>query len=616
MFDLNEKTPQIVSVIFAAWQDFRRHWSSLVLFEAGFKLLEAWLLVPAVGVALGVVMARAGHVAVSDWDILDFLLTPFGLIYAGTFGVCTASLWLLQQAGVMVLVENTAVHEPLQTKLRLPVVLSQMKRVIQLGTVKLVLLVFTFVPFLLLLGLTYFLLLSHHDINYYLAEKPSAYWIAVGIGSLILLGAVVIGTVVFVRWSFAIPILLFEHVSAGNALRDSNSRITGAFWQVSLVLLGWQGGILMLGAVLNEGFRLFVAALPASAGVSPAVLVLLLIVRGVLLAVVSAVGTLGQALLVRRLYLSRCEQTELTRTDVREPAAKVPECVQPGARWRARIALAVLIFVPVGVWAGLSRYLTTPHTVQVTAHRGHARAAPENTRSAIEAAIRSGADFAEVDVQLTTDGQVVLVHDRDLKRVTGDPRRLEELTFVELEQLDAGSWFNSSFTGERIPTLADVMDLSRGRIKLNIELKYYGSDPRLAREVGQLIRDRDFEKDCIVTSFNYDALLEMRKFNTKLRTGVIIATAVGDVTKREGEVLSIRADGLSDSVLRQARRRGLEVHVWTVNDERQMVRLMMRGVDNILTSDPDLLIQVRSRWKDLSSTEELVLASRFLLGLD
>src|SRR5262249_8516814 len=150
--------------------------------------------------------------------------------------------------------------------------------------------------------------------------------------------------------------------------------------------------------------------------------------------------------------------------------------------------------------------------------------------------------------------------------------------------LDVGRWFGPDFADERAPALSDAIDLARGRIQLNIELKLYGDDRGLAREVGRILRETQFEDDCIVTSFHQPALRELRSSNPSVRSGPIIAAAVGDVTRLEGEVLSIRADWLTDTVLRSARRRGQEVHVWTVNDERQMVRLMMRGVDNILTS--------------------------------
>ena len=101
-----------------------------------------------------------------------------------------------------------------------------------------------------------------------------------------------------------------------------------------------------------------------------------------------------------------------------------------------------------------------------------------------------------------------------------------------------------------------------------------------------------------------------------VRTGFIVAHALGDVSGLEVDVLNVRADHLSDDLLREAHRRGREVHVWTVNDPREMARFIKRGVDNILTSDPDLLIRVRDEWAALSGPERLVLTSRLLLGLD
>jgi glycerophosphoryl diester phosphodiesterase len=252
----------------------------------------------------------------------------------------------------------------------------------------------------------------------------------------------------------------------------------------------------------------------------------------------------------------------------------------------------------------------------VTAHRGHSLAAPENTLSAIRKAIESGADYAEVDVQPTADGVVVLMHDRDLKRVAGVPQRVDELPYDEVGKLDVGSWFNSAFAAERVPTLAEVINLSRGRIKLNIELKSVGPDQRLVQEVTRLVREQDYASDCLVTSLNYDSLLEVKEHNPRLRTGLIVAHALGDVSRLEVDALSVRAGDLSDKVVRAAHRRGREVHVWTVNEPREMARLMKRGVDNIITDDPDLAIRVRDEWANVTGTERLVLAARLLLGLD
>src|SRR5262249_39204097 len=158
----------------------------------------------------------------------------------------------------------------------------------------------------------------------------------------------------------------------------------------------------------------------------------------------------------------------------------------------------------------------------------------------------------------------------------------------EVRRLDVGSWFAPAFAAERVPTLAEVINLCRGRMRLNIELKFFGPDRRLAQKVVDLVREQNFESDCLITSLNYDALLEVKRHNPRLRTGLIVAHALGDVSRLEVDALSVRADFLSDELLFAAHRLGREVHVWTVNDPGQMTRLMKRGVDNILTSDPDL----------------------------
>ena len=268
------------------------------------------------------------------------------------------------------------------------------------------------------------------------------------------------------------------------------------------------------------------------------------------------------------------------------------------------------------MWAGVAKLATEREPVGVTAHRGHSRAAPENTLSAVRKAIESRADYAEIDALLTSDGVVMLLHDRDLKRVSGDPRRLSDVTFDEVRKLDVGTWFDPSFFGERVPTLREVIELARGRIKLNIEMKFYGPGRELAREVALLVREMRFEDECVVTSFNYDSLVEAKRYDPKLRTGLIVAQAIGDVSRLEVEVLSVRADWLSDPLLREAHRRGREVHVWTVKDANQMVGLMKRGVDNVITDDPDEMIRVRDEWLALGGVERLLLASRLMLSVE
>jgi glycerophosphoryl diester phosphodiesterase len=609
--------PTVSALARSVWHDFRCTWRSLIIFDVLFKLLEAWVFVPGVAVVLAAILNRAGHIAVSNRDVLDFLLSPSGLLYAALFATVTAALILLEQAGIMVLAAMPGRVERPAAKLNLRAAFAKTWRVAQLGAVLVAALTLTLLPVVLLAAWIYRIFLSEHDIYFYLQVRPPAFWLAAGSGTVLLLAALATVTWLYVRWAFALPILLFEEQSARAALRASSARVRGVAWRVGSILLGCLLGALLLGTALEAGFRLFAAAVLENAGERSVGMILALLVAQVgLVATWSFVTVVALGLVTRRLYILRSEQLGVFRPGEREAAVGAEKLASPW-NWRlAWLSLPLLLLVPLVLWANLSRYVADRPPVQVTAHRGHSRAAPENTLSAIRKAIESGADYAEVDVQLTADGVVVLLHDSDLKRVAADPRRVEDITFDELRKLDVGSWFDRAFAGERVPTLAEAIDQCRGRIKMNIELKFSGPGRQLARAVPRLVREKDFESDCLVTTFNYDALLEVKQHNPRVRTGLIIAHALGEVSRLEVDALSVRADWLSDDVLRAAHRNGKEVHVWTVNEAAPMARLIKRGVDNIITDDPDLLIRVRDEWTNLTPGERLVLASRLLLGLN
>jgi glycerophosphoryl diester phosphodiesterase len=612
------KEPFIIGALAGyVWRDFLRARGTLYVFEILFESLKIWLLVPAIAVVLSAIVSGAGHIAVSNEDILDFMLTPLGLLYAALFSTVTVALLLLQQAGIMLLAALPDSAGGLSIGRVLRAAFPQTLRIVQLGAVQAALLALALAPFVLLAVLTYGLVLSEHDIYFYWKARPPAFWLAVGIGGVLLAGALTVAAWLAVRWAFALPILLFENKFARSALRASRERVRGAGWRVGCALFGWLGGVLALGAVLEVSFRLLAAAVLGGAGERPTVLIVLLLVgQAGLIATVSFFLVVGLALLTRRLYLVRSEQLGVCPG---QGSGAILDSDKPVSPWNRRLAwfsLLLCLLMPLAVWTKLSSYVTDRPPVQVTAHRGHARAAPENTLSAMRKAIESGADYAEMDVQLTADGKIVLLHDRDFKRVAGVSRRLSDLSYDEVRRLDVGSWFAPAFAGERAPTLAEVISLCRGKIRLNIELKFFGPDHGLAQAVADLIRDEAFESDCLITSLNYDALLELKRHNAALRTGLTVAHALGDVSRLEVDALSVRADFLSDELLHAGHRSGKEVHVWTVNDPAQMTRQIKRGVDNIITSDPDLAIRVRNEWASLTGPERLLLASRLLLGLE
>ncbi len=600
----------------ASWRDFLRSHRPLIQFELQFKLLEAILIVPAVTWLLTAVVARSGRFAVGNRDILDFLLTPLGLIYASLLAASTVGLRLIEQAALMQIVDSDdPTHRPPALE-SLPALIRHLLTILKLGVLKSALILLALTPFGLLAWLTWVTLLSEHDIYFYLRNRPPVFHVAVAIGVLLAACAIATFSWLYVRWSLSTTCLLSQGGTAHAQLRASRTLVHGDSCRIAFILLLWHalglGGTLSLQALLRMTAH-FLLEDPAESPLWS--IPVLLAIQALLVAISAFVWAVGLAILTRRIHLARSGQAALCPTT---PTSSPP--IPRNVFLRRLTALSLPLLLTASLFLGIpflrELHQTQPIRVAVTAHRGHARAAPENTLSALRRAIESGADYAEIDVHATADGVIVLLHDRDLKRVAGDPRRLSDLTLDQLRSLDVGSWFAPEFAGERVPTLAEAIDLCRGKIKLHIELKFFDPNNNLARQVARLIHDERFESESLVASFRYEALIEARRENPQLRAALTLAQSLGDPSRLDLNALSVRADFLSDDLLRSAQSRGLEVHVWTINNRDQMTRLIKRGVDNILTSDPDLLIEVRNELAALSPTDRLLLNARLLLGLN
>ena len=233
---------------------------------------------------------------------------------------------------------------------------------------------------------------------------------------------------------------------------------------------------------------------------------------------------------------------------------------------------------------------------QVTAHRGFSRIAPENTIPAFEAAMDCGADFIELDVQLTSDDVLVVCHDDKLDRTTDGKGELRKHTYEELLQLSAGSWFSKDgeFDDVRIPTLAEVLDLVGKNIMLNIEIKRSGNPKRTAEKVVELVEEYGIVNSCYVTSFSYPALKKVKQLNPKIKTAFIanLATATSYSQLPYIDAVSMNYLFVNQSVVNSAHHNGKRIFVWTVDRQSEMQKMMALGVDNIITDRPDRALEV------------------------
>lgn len=228
------------------------------------------------------------------------------------------------------------------------------------------------------------------------------------------------------------------------------------------------------------------------------------------------------------------------------------------------------------------------------AHRGASGHAPENTLAAMQKAMETGAQMAELDVQQTADDELVLFHDDSLHRTSDGSGPLWQKSLAELQTLDAGAWFGEAFRGEKIPTLEQIFELVRGKMQLNIEVKLHGHERDVAALVVKKIRAADFAEHCIVTSFGHEVADRIKALTPELTVGYIFDHSQYSEAVFSGpvEVLSANHWLITEDFMRKARAAGKQVHVWTVNDKPTMRRMLALGVDAIITNFPDRLAEV------------------------
>ncbi len=596
--------------------DLRRCLPTMIAYEICFRTIAAMLGAPLLAWVVGMLVARSGSAAVSNIAIARFLLTPAGLGAAIVLVMAYLIGQLLLTAGLMAIAALALSGRPLSVGHAMGVALRSSLRLCRVGGTWLVGLAWFFAPFLGLAALTYGFLLTGHDINYYLAEKPPAFLVAAGIGGVLALALLWVVAIEYVRGLFVLPILLFEGGPARNAIRLSRARMAGCFWTMGGSVLLWHAVVAISSPVVGLIFTLLALRLVAMAGSHMTVLIPLgvglLLVQGWLLAVLAFVQIAGASILTVRFY---DERTGGFAVRYASGAGSAPVRRYFVPWWAWVVGLSYLAFSVATSGAQLVETTRGGRKATITAHRGASREAPENSLSAIRRAIELGADFAEIDVHMTADGVLIVVHDEDFQRLAGDPRRPGDMTLEQVRRLDIGSKFDRKFAGERVPTLEEAIDTARGKIKLNIELKPTAADrAQLARAVAKLVRDKQFEKDCFVTSLDRQAVEIAYRENSRLGTGAIVSAAIGDVTRLEVDVLSVRTGLISDLLLYRAHTAGREVHAWTVDDPGEMGRLFDRGVDGIITNDPATASALRSEREELPVWKRLALSLRSRLS--
>lgn len=236
----------------------------------------------------------------------------------------------------------------------------------------------------------------------------------------------------------------------------------------------------------------------------------------------------------------------------------------------------------------------------IIAHRGASAYAPENTLAAFELAVRQGADMIELDVKLSADKHVVVIHDSTLDRTTNGTGKVAETRIQEIKTLDAGSCFDVTFKDERIPTLSEVFESVGNQIFINVELTNYTTPlDDLPEQVAELVKDHNIESRLLFSSFNPVALRKMKKYLPESPVALLAQRGFNGAFARsilanlqDYQALHPHFSDVNTKLLNRQHHVGRKVFAYTVNQASQMESLFQLGIDGIFTDDPVLAQQV------------------------
>jgi glycerophosphoryl diester phosphodiesterase len=600
-----------------AWKRVLHLWKAM----AGWTLL-VWfaislVLIPASSAALGWGIFRGERLVVGNEDLIGWLMTPAGMIYGLLAGGLALTASVIRFAGLFRMITDDMEGRRVSLKDTIVRIIPYSPKLFKFCVFIVITAVILLVPLMIGLGILHFFFLTEFDINYYLTVQPTEWYYALFGG---LVWSIIWG--IFVLYLFGKSLLaLPAYLSADRTIREAVGRSWGLAKERTarlLKLLGVTIGLWILIRIIIDAAMLFIASkvIQMAAGYTESLRLIAFLTGGysmTALMVGAVIGFLGFSFVSALITKFYYEDSELFRQSVPPPGFRELQnrFSDKINRWIRPVRLSILLLVLLTGSMITSIFMISgmdlPEDVIVSAHRAGPPPAPENSLAALEYAIRDGADYTEIDVQLTSDGVTILLHDVDLMRVTGDPGRISDVSFEDIRNLVMISNDNIPAEERKIVSLGEFLERAAGRIKVMIELKYYGFDADLAPAVIEQVRANQMEDQVVLMSLSQEGISQVRQLAPDLKVGFVSAFAVGDLSRLTVDFLALNQQAVNSNLLQSARERSIDVYPWTVNRASDIAQMIELGVDGIITDDPALARNVLTQLQELSNLERLLL---------
>jgi glycerophosphoryl diester phosphodiesterase len=597
----------------------RKQWFTLLQVHLIFTFFGIVTLGPIGSLLLQIALGSSANGVVVDQDILWLFMTPAGIVCGVFLAGCLMAVAAMEVAAMLAVLMADRFSMACTSVQASGFALRHSMALLRLALIMTLQIIARTLPLLVVLAITAWILLFEYDINYYLTMKPPGFWWALLVTAIAGLVYVWVMGRQLLRWCFALPLVLFANLDASAALNVSDRRTRDSLYEIFCAYAFCFAGVSLAGAIPLILFDLiggWVVAFPYQRlELLVFVLVCLLAAWTLINIALAAFALAGFCAITVQLY---------TRLGVEVGGLNCPDSLDFGPFERRGkyiwgkppMLLVLATFIGLTV---LSVYrfvgiVQSPDVTEIVAHRGAAGAAPENTLEAVRRAIEDGADWVEIDVQESRDGHVVVFHDSDFMKLSGNPAKLWELDLAEIQRQDVGSWFDADFANERVPTLQQALEAVRGRARLMIELKYYGYDQSLEQSVVELVEAAGMADEVAIMSLKLEGVQKLQALRPHWNVGLLAASSAGDLTRLNVDFLALNGRMLTTQFIRRAHENNKRVLVWTVNDAPSLSRWMSMGVDGVITDEPALAREVLEERSQMSIVERLLVSAALFLG--
>lgn len=566
----------------------RVNWRTMAEFEILYKVLSFAVFTPVFWGIFRIIMKVTGYEYLTIENILSFFMNPFTLGALLILFICMAVYTMIDIGAVIFLLDQSYQGKKADLVQTVNFALRNAIRVFHKNNILVVFVALFLIPFLnigVASGYAGSIAVPEFILEFIWGNW---YFLIFFLGILAGLGFLLI------RWLYAFHYFTLEECDFKEARRKSVALGSKNKRKDFAILLGVQFALSILFfvfVILGIGLAVFLGGLFSKlkfVGIVSASVVWVYL--AVSLLILSAFGTPVSYACISILFYAH-KTTKQEKMIHRE----IDGCQKKKKRAKIRYSVeGILFFLAVicccfylyGIYNHkVSVQIEYVRTMEVTAHRGASISYPENTMAAFEGAKKLGADWIELDVQQSRDGQIIVMHDTNFMRTAGIDQNTWEMDYDNMKLLDVGSSFSSEFEGERVPLLVEAVDFAKNNgIKLNIEMKPTGYEQEFEQKVAEIIEQKRLWDQCVITSQAYDVLEKVKLCDSRIQTVYVMSIAYGDINRLSAaDHFSVEASNITEKMVSDVHNAGKEIYAWTVNTEESINRMIDLNVDNIIT---------------------------------